>query len=331
MILKKKLLIFYEEPDPDRWFPFDRYIRKLIRIVVRGKLQPGGQMMVALNLMAGLDKLNIPYRFNDYKYINKHPNETACVIGKSHIIYEKKLKKNPIIFGASIFSHPLDCPDLFTIYPNVNLVLVPGEWMRKMCEPFFKNKVIAWPVGIDTEKWLPSDFPKSNDFLIYDKVRWLHDDFEKELIQPIKQFLDAKNLTYDYIRYGYYKSDELQVKVKNAKAVIFLCEHETQGIAYQQILATNTPIFVWDRGGFWQDPYYFPEKVQFEPVSSVPYWDDRCGMKFKDFADFKINVDMFLAKIKKKEFKPRSYILQNLTLEICAQKYVDIVNTYSQP
>ena len=65
------LNIFYEEPDPDRWIKFDRYPRKLIRRVIRGKDRPGGVMMVALGLMAGLDKLNVPYRFNDFSYIKK--------------------------------------------------------------------------------------------------------------------------------------------------------------------------------------------------------------------------------------------------------------------
>ena len=43
--------------------------------------------------------------------------------------------------------------------------------------------------------------------------------------------------------------------------MIFLCEHETQGIAYQQALSRNVPILAWDRGGDWQDPTYYPERV----------------------------------------------------------------------
>mgnify|MGYP003296622018 CR=1 FL=1 len=50
------LNLFYAEPDPDRWLPFDRYPRRLLRRLIRGKPRPGGQTRVFLNLMAGLDE-----------------------------------------------------------------------------------------------------------------------------------------------------------------------------------------------------------------------------------------------------------------------------------
>ena len=52
--------IFYEEPDPDRWMKFDRYPRRWIRRILRGKTKAGGVMMVALELIKGLEQLNIP-------------------------------------------------------------------------------------------------------------------------------------------------------------------------------------------------------------------------------------------------------------------------------
>ncbi|GAB2983604.1 glycosyltransferase [Mucilaginibacter puniceus] len=320
-MIAKPLNIFYAEPDPDRWFKYDRYPRRIIRRIIRGKQKPGGVMMVAIYLMRGLDKLGIPYRFNDYKYIKNHPGEIACIIGKPHLLFDKKWA-NPIILGAGIYSHPIECPDIFERYPNLKCLLVPGEWMRDMFEPYYGNKVLAWPVGIDTDNWQPADDDKPFDFLIYDKVRWEHEKHEDELINPIIETLNTGGITYHTIRYGQYKPSDLKDKLSQSKAVIFLCEHETQGIAYQQILSTNTPIFAWDRGGYWQDPYYYPEKVKYQPVSSVPYWDNRCGMKFTDISQFKTNLTGFL--INRDSFKPRDYILENLTLEICAQKYVDI-------
>jgi hypothetical protein len=35
--------------------------------------------------------------------------------------------------------------------------------------------------------------------------------------------------------------------------MLFLCEHETRGLAYQEALASNVPILAWDTG-FWLDP-----------------------------------------------------------------------------
>jgi glycosyltransferase involved in cell wall biosynthesis len=314
--------LFYEEPDPDRWIKFDRYPRRLIRRLARGKQQPGGVGTIAINLMKGFDRLNIRYRLNDYKYIKKHPEEIACIIGKPHVLFDKNWE-NDIILGAGIYSHPIECPNLFKKYPNVKCCLVPGEWMKNMFEPYYDDKVFAWPVGIDTNVWSPllKSTPKI-DFLIYDKIRWEHEKYQEELIDPICQVLDKKLLSYNFIKYGDYDKEELVQRLQRTKYVIFLCEHETQGLAYQQILATDIPILAWDRGGYWQDPYYYPEKVQYQPVTSVPYWDDRCGSKFTGITDFNEKLDLFLSKTAL--FKPREYILENLTLEICAEKYLQI-------
>ena len=281
--------------------------------------------MVALNLMEGLDRLNILYRFNDYSHIKKHPEELACIIGKPHLLFEQKWK-NPILFGAGIYSHPVECPDLFEKYPNVKRCLVPGKWMQEMFAPYYGSKVSAWSTGIDTDKWVPNKAENTYDFLIYNKIRWEYEQYEESLLNPIRKALERKNLTFQEIRYGSYEPGELKAKVNTSRAVIFLCEHETQGIAYQQILSTNTPILAWDRGGFWKDPYYYPHQVQYQPVSSVPYWDERCGSKFQSIEDFELRLHEFQELLSTNRFNARNYILENLTLEKAAKAYYEIAN-----
>jgi glycosyltransferase involved in cell wall biosynthesis len=319
------LNLFYDEPDPDRWFPLDRYPRRVIRRLVRGKPRPGGQTRVFLNLCAGLDKIGVSYRVNDYSHAQRHPDELACIIGKPHVL-DLIPWQNPILFGASIYSHPLSDPDLLLRLP-VRRVLVPGEWMRIMCEPFWGNKVAAWPVGIDTESWKPEPGTlKDFDFLIYDKVRWEHNHYEAELIQPIRAELQKRGMTAAEIRYGFYKEEEFARMLQRCKAMIFLCEHETQGIAYQQALACGIPILAWDRGGFWQDPAFYPQEVQFQPVSSVPYWDQRCGLTFVDFKSFPESLISFMEKLSSGVFSCRDYVLETLTLEKCATQYLEHVD-----
>jgi hypothetical protein len=329
--MKSSILnIFYEEPDPDRWLPFDRYPRKFIRELLRGKPRPGGVMMVALELMKGLDRIGVQYRFNDYNYIDNHPDEIACIIGKPHLLFKRKWK-NTIVFGAGVFSHPIEHQDLLVKMPNIKKILVPGNWMKEMFEPFYPGKVISWPVGIDTSKW--QDLTNKNkefDFLIYNKIRWNQSAMNNELVEPIKEYLIQHNYSFNEIVYGHYNHADLYEKLKKSKAVIFLCEHETQGIAYQQILATNTPIFAWDRGGYWEDPAYFPERVKYKPVSSVPYWDKRCGEKFKDYIEFKNKLVTFILNYKNNEFNSREYIIENLTLEKSATEYLNIINSINQ-
>lgn len=318
----RTLNLFYGEPDPDRWLPLDRYPRRVVRRVVRGAPRPGGQQLVYLNLRKGLDRLGVPYRANDFGHARRHPEELACIIGKPSVLFERAWR-NPVLFGASVFSHPIDCPDLFDRYP-VRRVLVPGEWMRTMCEPWYGDRVSAWPVGIDTDAWTPASSPKDVDVLLYNKIRWDHACQEATLLRPIRGSLRDHGLTSVELRYGHYREEEFHALLGRARMMVFVCEHETQGIAYQQALSCGVPLLAWDRGGEWTDPSYFPYRVRFGPVTSVPYWDDRCGLRFTGAQEFPSRLDVFLEALHRGDFRPRDYILENLTLERCAERYVEI-------
>ena len=316
------LNLFYQEPDPDRWVPLDRYPRRLVRRLLRGPSRPGGQKMVFLNLIKGLDRIGVPYRVNDFKHIRRHPGELACVVGKPQLLFERKWT-NPILFGASVFSHPIDHADLLET-TTVRHVLVPGPWILDMFRPYYGERVSAWPVGIDTEVWTPTGEPKTIDVLLYNKVRWDKDRYDRELVQPIRDELSRRGLSFRELRYGSYDPSDLADALRQCRSAVFLCEHETQGIAYQQMLSSGVPVLAWDRGGEWQDPEYHPSRVRYAEVSSVPYWDERCGLKFADVPSFPTALDEFWNGVEAGRFSPRNYVLDNLTLETCAQDYADL-------
>ncbi len=322
----KPINLFYEEPDRDRWLPFDHYPRRAIRRIVRGVPPVGGMMRYFVNLCAGLDEIGVPYTINQYRHIQRHPDEVACIIGKPQILNRMDWK-NPIIFGPAVYSHPCDDPNLLNRLP-IQKILVSCEWFKAMYSQLWnENQIEVWPAGINTSLWKPSaNIQKDIDFLIYDKIRWDYDLYQQELIAPIQVKLYQHDLTTKSIRYGFYQEEEFQELLKRSKAMIFLCEHETQGFAYLQALACGVPILVWDRGGFWQDPTYYPHKVQFQSVSSVPYWDDRCGAKFQNINEFPLTLDEFLTKLNSVQFSPRDFILENLTLEKCSRRYLEIFN-----
>lgn len=322
------LNLFYAEPDLDRWFPYDRHPRRLLRRMLRGVPRPSGQMRVFLNLCAGLHNLDIAYRVNDFKFAKQNPSSLACIIGKPFLLDEVEWK-NPILFGAAVYSHPIDDPHLLDRL-RVKKILVPGPWMEEMCKPYWGNTVKSWPVGIDTNLWQPVlSTQKSTDILLYDKVLWEHDRLEETLIEPIRRHLKKRGLSFEEIRYGYYQEVDFKEALSRCKGMIFLCEHETQGIAYQQALACGVPIIAWDRGGPWCDPAYYPSKVNFAPVSSVPYWDERCGMKFTSIDEFGEKVDAFWDALSSFSFNPRDYILENLTLEKSARAYLNFTRELS--
>jgi hypothetical protein len=183
------------------------------------------------------------------------------------------------------------------------------------------------PIGIKTTKWCPL-LNSSKDFVIvYDKVRWDRGIYETDLINPIINHLIAKfGDKVKVLRYGKYKEADLLYLAQHAMFMVFLCEHETQGFAYQQVLSCDVPILAWDRGGVWKDPFFYPLNVIFEPVTSVPYWDSSCGNKFQDFDDYLSSYNLFYESVKNKLYKPRDFVLKTLSIKECARNFSNIIN-----
>jgi hypothetical protein len=326
LLASKKLNLFYEEPEGDRWLPLDRYPRRIIRRIVRGPRNPGGMERYFLNLVDGLRRIGMEPRINDFRHARNHPDQVVGIIGKSHLLRERKWR-NPIIFGPAVPSHPTVDPNLINEAP-IRRVLVSCEWMKTMYDTIWPEISEVWASGIDTSRWKPvSDGKKTFDVLVYDKIRWDRDMYEEEFINPILACLKSKGLNVQVMRYGAYREDDYEKALRIARSMVFLCEHETQGFAYLQALSCGVPILAWDRGGYWQDPEFYPDQVKFWPVSSVPYWDDRCGVKFGSVEEFPESLNRFMERLQQNDFSPRDYILENLTLEKCAQQYVDIVGS----
>jgi hypothetical protein len=322
--MNKPFFFFYEEPDPDRWLPWDHIPRRWIRTIARGPAKPGGVMRWFLNLKTGLDELGVEYRLNDFKGLRNSPGAWAHVVGKSHVV-DKIPAGHPIIFGPGIAAHPYD--DSFWDRADIRLILISCEWFRAMYDRDLPRKIptALWPAGVETDLWKPpAQRPSPKEILLYDKVRWKRDQFEPDLIQPIIRALQDKGCTVHHLRYGSYDEDKFRELLTKVGAMVFLCEHETQGFAYLQTLTTGVPILAWNRGGFWQDPSLYPHRVRFEPVSSIPYFDSRCGQQFQHLEEFKAVLPGFLEKVAAGNFSPRDYVVENLRLAPQARKYLEL-------
>jgi hypothetical protein len=326
----RPLNLFYEEPDPDRWMPFDRYPRRLVRRIVRGPDQPGGPKRVFLNLIAGLDRLEVAYRVNDYRHIRANPGELACVVGKPQVL-SKIPSETPILFGSSIYSHPNDDPDLPKRRP-IRQVLVPSPWVRDMFSTVWPGCLTVWPAGIDTERWAPDPTaPRDIDVLIYDKIFLRPEEHVRSLVGRVEAELRRRGLRVELLRYGSYREEQLLALSRRVRSMVYLSKHETQGIAAQQMLASGVPLFVWDEGGLWEDPKYAPHHVRFSPVSSLPYWDDRCGVKFATVGDLSSAFEAFWHGVQAGDYTPRQMIVDHFTLEQRARAYLDIARKYASP
>lgn len=324
----KRLCLYYrKEPESDRWVPGDRFIRPAIRRALRGTPRTGGVDKVFFNLCRGLDKLGAPYQVN-LPFYRLRDDDAIGVLGRGRHCLDGYDRPNPIVAGVALMTHPSEWPKLCEDYP-VARYLQHSEWASNVYRPYFGDRCAIWPVGIDTEKWAPPQPDrKSVDFLIYDKVYWERERLERELIQPIRDELRKKRLSFEEVRYGAYSEQDYSERLQRCRAMIFLCAHESQGLAYQECLSCDVPILAWDQG-WCMDPERFRWGQPEIPATSVPYFNQRCGVKFRRPPQFSERLEEFQSKLGKGFFKPRDYILDHLTLEKCAESYLRMFNTLS--
>ncbi|HEY9003240.1 MAG TPA: glycosyltransferase family 1 protein [Mucilaginibacter sp.] len=324
----RKLHLYFRIPPPsDRFISGDRYVLPAIRQLVKGK-KIGGIQKVFINLCKGLDELKVDYDVNlPFKKIQ--PGEPVVVLGSGRYALKDYSAPNKIIAGIALMTHPSEWPDLFEKYP-VATYLQHSEWTRDLyANHYGGDKCGIWPAGIDTKKWSPdSAASKQFDILIYNKIMWNKQETYDKLARPIIAKLEQLGLSYTEIVYGNYKEAEYFDLLNQSKAMVFLCEHESQGFACCEAMSMNVPVFAWDQG-WYLDPHLETDWNEPKPLpaSSVPFFDETCGMKFTDPNDFNEKIEGFWENVKAGTYHPRDYILQNLTLEKSAQAMLDLVGT----
>jgi hypothetical protein len=318
----KKIYLYYKNlPENDRWFWGDRYFRKIAKSILNIKKIPSGVDKVFINLCLGLDELGVEYRLNSpFKKIQF--GDYVGVLGRGKKCLQGYKQQNRITAGIGLMTHPSEWPTLCEDYP-VSKYLQHSNWANDVYKPYFGDRCKVWPVGINTTEWSPQcqRGMQKTDFLIYDKIRWNRENYIKTLKKPIIHILSKKNLSFKEIQYGKYTPMEFKKMLYSCKAMIFLSEHESQGIAYQECLSCDLPILAWDQG-WCLDPNRFIWGQEHIPASSVPYFDKRCGEKFKCIKDFQENLEIFLYNLNTKIYQPRCFILENLTLEKCAKNFI---------
>lgn len=320
-----RVFLYYRTPpEVDRWVPGDRWVRPLVRRLVRGPKIPSGIDKVFLNLAAGLRELRTPLRVNR-PWAEIRPGDRVGVIGRGRCSLAGYDRPNPLVAGVALMTHPSEWPTLCEDYPVARYVQ-HCEWAIALYRPYFgAHRCAIWPVGIDTAAWQPAPAAeRRTDFLLYDKIHWDHDRYERDLLGPLREELRTRGLTFEVIRYGRYRPADYAAALKRCRALLFVSPHESQGLAYQEAMSAGLPVLAWDSGE-WLDPARFTWGTPHVPATSVPYFDARCGERFRDASAFPAALGLFLERLRGGRYAPRDYMLENLTLARCARRYLDLL------
>jgi hypothetical protein len=252
------------------------------------------------------------------KVDNYDLSQYDCVLSPQLPIDVSKYPNTKFIFGPH-----------FSIFPDDKLKNIKGKnsvfnllsnwvvdcWSKSQwCSNL---KLIKCPFGVDTNKFKHvKDTNDRKEVFIYFKNRSPHE------LEIVKKFLNSKNINYRIFSYHnrYHENDYLNY-LQNSKYGIWVGGHESQGFGLQEALSCDVPLLVWNVKSMNQEYLSTYEDI---PATSVTYWDERCGEVFYDSSDFENVYDKFIKNIE--NYKPREFILENLSMEVCEKKLIETIN-----
>ena len=217
----------------------------------------------------------------------------------------------------------------FSVLPDSKLNVIKGdncvynilsEWVMNLWSPspFCDNiKLTTCPFGVDTDLFTnikPID-ERTNVFVYYKRRH-------PDELNILHNFLKNKNINFIFINYldRYQEKDYINC-LQNSKFGIWLGSHESQGFALEEALSCNVPLLVWNVKSFNQEyGCSYPDV----PATSIPYWDERCGEYFYNVEDLEKTFELFVSKLN--TYKPREYILENLSVDVCENRFIETIH-----
>jgi glycosyltransferase involved in cell wall biosynthesis len=242
-----------------------------------------------------------------------------CVYIPSHPIDVKQFPNTKFLFGPHFSVFP-ENNQMNLIRGNNVVYIQPSEWVAKFWRESHITsniRIESLPFGVDTEKFVniyPID--KKEKVFIYYKRR------NPEELQFLKSFLKSKNINVTIFNYvTKYSEEEFINYLKESKFGIWLTAHESQGFALEEALASNVPLLVWNVSSLNQE---FGSRYDNIPATSIPYWDNRCGEHFTNANELPNVFAKFITNLN--NYKPREYILENLSFDKCEEKFIKLIN-----
>lgn len=279
-----------------------------------------GPNKVIINTIKGLKKIGYPFVINrdirDYRYNWIHDSSKGII--------EAGLRKIPAVIGPNVVVLP---NDLWPLVPflSKSVYLHPSPWCVDVWKKvgFSGCPLYHWPVGIDTDDF---NIGKTGDSLknvmVYLKNR------DNALFEYAVEILKKAGFNPYVIKYGEY--NELQYKDVLSRTCfgVWIGISESQGIALQEALSANLPLIVCNVQSLFEGKdkkgYRFPPRLlNFKPTSA-PYFDKRCGIIIEDIRELGQAVKEISDNLGR--FKPREYILENLSLEKQALELLSFFN-----
>ena len=249
------------------------------------------------------------YNFEDYD----------CIFSPCDIIDVSQYPNIKFIFGPHCCLFPNE-QNLDLVKGKNSIYIQPSYWPINFwhcCDIKTKEiNLIPFAFGVDTEKFnFTKTIQERTKVFVYFKRR------NPSELNYLLNFLQTKNIDikiFDYV--SRYSEEEYFSYLQNSKYGIWLDAHESQGFALQEALSCNVPLLVWNISSMNQEHNSTYNNI---PATTIPYWDVRCGEYFYNENDLEYIYNLFIKKLE--TYKPRDFILENLTIDKCENNLIKLI------
>jgi len=265
----------------------------------------GGHYAVTRSLVAGLRRIGANFVFTPQ--LRKTKARTAIVLAgvaelKSAIAWRRQNGCEILLAGPNVVEVPRDA-DGILLSPEIDGVIVASDKVRGQYEreaPQLTGRVHVWPAGVDENYWMPSGRPRDS-ILIYNKRL-------PGLSEKVGTLLRQSGYRCVMIAYGDHRRDkyrprEFRAALDRAYLCVILSLNESQGLAAAEAWSMDVPTFAYRAPGM-------EAPIPYLAAATGRYW---------------LSTDELLAKVADfpaQHYTPRSWLLENMTDIVCAQKFL---------
>ena len=240
-------------------------------------------------------------------------------------------EKTKILFGPQFFivpdpSHPLFSFDLKgrAVYTCLS------PWVKTLYEEFIQGQRIPFvscPFPINTKTFEPKPVEKNIDVLVYFKGR------DNKILDKLQDILSTCPINILLIKCGKYEESHYIDLLNRSKLCLWVGRHESQGFAFQECLSMNVPILCYDVQTMYEESdSNFHDKFCYQEykgkknlfATAASYWSPKCGEKTHNINEIPELIIKMLDSLD--SYKPREFILENLSSEACWNRLKNALN-----
>ncbi len=274
----------------------------------------GGHYGVTRSLNDGLRRLGV--RFAYAPPLHKTRARAAIVLTgldelKAAMAWRRRGGCDLLLAGPNIVDKPEQLDGIIQS-PDIDRIVVASDKMRRIFEagaPHLASRMCVWPAGVDEDYWRPTPQSERPNVLIYNKRM---PELASRLMADLgKAGFRCEAINYGDHRRGKYRLHQFRAALDRACACVLLTENEPQGICATEAWSMNVPTMAYRLPGL-------------ETVDTVPYLTAQTGRYWSQTDE----LVALLEAVPGAAYKPRDWVLANMTDEVCAAQLMASVERF---